>query len=73
MIKLAKTLKNYRFSETTLKQIEALQGASGKTATDIIEGIVNYVHEEYINALQGSNDEQFMLRQVLGKRIKKIS
>ena len=69
---MSKIMRTYRLSETTLKQLEALQNESGKTATDIIESLVNYVHEEYLNALQGSGDDSFILRQVLGKRIKKV-
>jgi hypothetical protein len=59
--KWQRTLKNYRLSENTVKQLESLQIVSNKTATDLVEAAINYVHEE------------LMLSQVLGKRIDKAS
>ena len=70
---MAKILKNYRLSQNTLDQIEALQAESGKTATDLIEAAVNYVYEEYSRALVGKSNDACMLAQVLGKRIEKVS
>jgi hypothetical protein len=50
-----------------------LQNESGKTATDLVESAINYVHEEYARAIRGKNNDNSMLAQVLGKRIDKVS
>jgi len=70
---MSKTLKNYRLNDEIIKKLEALQNESGKTATDIVEAALNYVHEEYSRAIQGKNNDGSMLAQVLGKRIDKAS
>jgi len=70
---MAKTLKNYRLNNEIIKKLEALQIESGKTATDLVEASINYVHEEYARAIRGKNNENSMLAQVLGKRIDKVS
>ena len=70
---MAKILKNYRLSESTIEKITKLQEESGKTATDLIEAAINYVHEELTRANNGKSFDDFMLAQVLGKRIDKAS
>jgi hypothetical protein len=50
-----------------------LQNESGKTATDLVESAINYVHEEYARAIRGKSTDNSMLAQVLGKRIDKVS
>jgi hypothetical protein len=70
---MAKILKNYRLSKETVDKIEQLQIVSGKTATDLIEATINYVHEELIRAVKGKSFDDLMLAQVLGKRIEKAS
>lgn len=73
MKKIAKILKNYRFSEDTVKQLEELQVESGKTATELVEAAVNYVYEEMTRALSGRDHDRLLIAQVLGKRIDKVS
>lgn len=70
---MSKTLKNYRLDNEVIKKIDELKIESGKNATDIIEAAVNFVYEEYTSALQGKNSDPFVLAQVLGKRIDKVS
>lgn len=70
---MAKILKNYRLSKGTIDKIEMLQAESGKTATDLIEAAINYVHEELTRVNKGKSFDEFMLAQVLGKRIDKVS
>lgn len=70
---MPKKLKNYRLSENTINQLEAMQNESGKTATEIIENSIQYLYEEYGAALQGVSDKELMLRQILGKRIRRVS
>lgn len=70
---MAKILKNYRLSQATIEKIEQLQAESGKTATDLIEAAINYVHEEVTRANKGKSFDELMLAQVLGKRIEKVS
>ena len=70
---MAKTLKNYRLNNEIIKKLEALQLVSGKTATDIVEAAINYVHEELTRAAKGKSYDDAMLAQVLGKRIEKAS
>lgn len=70
---MAKILKNYRLSQDTVDKIAELQSESGKTATDLIEAAINYVHEEYTRALKDKDNDYCMLAQVLGKRIEKAS
>jgi phage terminase large subunit-like protein len=70
---MAKILKNYRLSQDTIGKIEELQKESNKTATDLIEAAVNYVHEELTRANKGKSFDELMLSQVLGKRIDKAS
>lgn len=70
---MAKILKNYRLSQSTIDNIAELQEESDKTATDLIEAAINYVHEEYKRAQQGKSFDDFMLAQVLGKRVEKAS
>lgn len=72
-IEVAKILKNYRLSQSTIDKLEALQKESNKTATDLIEAAINYVHEELTRASKGKSFDEFMLAQVLGKRIEKAS
>lgn len=69
---MQKIPKNYRFSQDTIEQLEALQTASNKTATDLIEAAINYVYEEYSRAVNGSEHDQLLIAQVLGKRIRKV-
>jgi hypothetical protein len=63
--------KNYRLTQETLDKLEVLQAESGKTATDLIEAALNYVHEELTRANKGKSFDDLMLAQVLGKRIDK--
>ena len=70
---MAKILKNYRLSEKIVKQIEDLQSVNDGTATEIVEAVINYVHEEYTRAIKGKDNDNCMLAQVLGKRIEKAS
>lgn len=70
---MAKILKNYRLTKGTVEKIEELQAESGKTATDLIEAAINYVHEELTRAHKGKSFDDLMLAQVLGKRIDKAS
>lgn len=72
-VKLAKILKNYRLSQSTLDKLAELQKESNKTATDLIEAALNYVHEELTRANKGKSFDDLMLAQVLGKRIDKVS
>ena len=66
---MAKVAKNYRLSQDTLDKIAELQNESNKTATDLIEAAINYVHEELERAAKGKSFDNYMLAQVLGKRI----
>ena len=70
---MAKILKNYRLTKGTIEKIEQLQSESGKTATDLIEAAINYVHEELTRANKGKSFDELMLSQVLGKRVEKAS
>lgn len=70
---MPKVLKNYRLDEKIVKNIEELQEVSDKTATDLVEAAINYVYEEYARAQKGKSFDDFLLRQVLGKRIEKAS
>ena len=70
---MAKISKTYRLSQETLNKITELQNDSGKTATDLIQAALNYVHEEYTRAVKGREHDAYMLAQVLGKRIEKVS
>lgn len=70
---MAKILKNYRLSQDTIDKLSKLQEESNKTATDLIEAAINYVHEEYARALKGKSFDELMLSQVLSKRIDKAS
>jgi len=70
---MAKIMRTYRMSQSTLNKITEMQNASGKTATDLIEAALNYVSEEYIRAIKGREHDAYMLAQVLGKRIEKVS
>ena len=70
---MAKTLKNYRLDNDIIKKLDELQNVSGKTATDLVSVIINYVSEEYTRAIKGREHDAYMLAQVLGKRIEKVS
>ena len=70
---MAKIMRTYRMSQETLNKITELQSDSSKTATDLIEAALNYVHEEYTRAIKGRENDAYMLAQVLGKRIEKVS
>lgn len=70
---MAKTLKNYRLNNEIIKKLEALQLVSNKTATDLVEAAINYVHEELTRAANNKSFDESMLAQVLGKRIEKAS
>jgi hypothetical protein len=69
---VAKILKNYRLSQGTIDKLLELQEESDKTATDLIEAAINYVHEEYTRAHKGKSFDELMLSQVLSKRIDKV-
>ncbi|HYF75476.1 MAG TPA: hypothetical protein VD757_02710 [Candidatus Nitrosocosmicus sp.] len=64
-------LKNYRLPEETVKKLEQLQDESGKTATDIIEGLIKYLHEEVAAARSGEEHDEMIVAQVLGKKVKR--
>jgi hypothetical protein len=70
---VAKILKNYRLNEKIIEKLEELQVVSDKTATDLVEAAINYVHEEYARAIKGKDNDACMLAQVLGMRIDKAS
>lgn len=64
-------LKNYRLPEAVIEKLDDLKEESGKDATEIIEAVINYAHQELEAARTGCEHDILLLAQVLGKRIGK--
>lgn len=66
-----RTLKNYRFTKETINQLEDLQKASGKNATELIESLIQMGHDELTAAKAGENHDEILLDRVVGRKMRK--
>jgi hypothetical protein len=66
-----RTLKNYRFTDETIEQLENLQKASGKSATDILESLIQIADEELAAARSGEEHDEILIARVVGRKVRR--